>query len=153
MRRWTEGSRSIRCVDVNVLVNAHRPEAPDHLEHLQWLDSARSGPEPLGLADPVASGFLRIVTHPRVFNEPTPLEVALEFVEMLRASPATVRVTPGRRHWGIFTELCRQLGAKGNQVPDAFLAAIAIEQGAGWISSDRVFAGFPGLRWSHPLGG
>jgi toxin-antitoxin system PIN domain toxin len=143
----------MRCVDVNVLVYAHRPESPDHLAHRSWLDAARQGSEPVGLPAIVASGFLRVVTHPRIFREPTPLAVALEFLEALRSSPAVVPVLPGPRHWQIFTDLCRQLGATGNTVPDAFLAAIAIEQGATWISADRGFAGYPGLRWRHPLAG
>jgi toxin-antitoxin system PIN domain toxin len=141
----------MRCVDVNVLVYAHRPEAPHHPDHRAWLEEARFGIEPLGLPPIVASGFLRVVTHPRIFKVPTPLATALEFIEILRASPATVPVLPGERHWQIFTDLCTRLDAKGNKVPDAFLAAIAIEQGATWISADRAFAGFPGLRWEHPL--
>lgn len=141
----------MRCVDVNVLVFAHRPESPDHEAHRLWLDAARAAPEPLGLSDFVASGFLRVVTHPRVFREPTPLGVALEFVDALRASPATTAVAPGDRHWGIFTDLCRRVGAKGNVVPDAYLAALAVEQGSVWVSADRGFARFPGLRWAHPL--
>jgi toxin-antitoxin system PIN domain toxin len=111
------------------------------------------GSEPLGLAPVVASGFLRVVTHPRVFKEPTPLSAALDFIDVLRASPATVSVSPGEQHWQIFADLCKILGATGNRIPDAFLAAIAIEQGATWISADRAFAGFPGLRWVHPLDG
>src|SRR5271165_1176317 len=70
---------------------------------------------------------------------------------VVRDSSATVSVVPGDRHWQIFIELCRQVGARGNLVPDAFLAAMAIEQGATWVSADRGFAGFPRLRWSHPL--
>lgn len=141
------------CVDVNVLVYAHRPESPDHETVRAWLDGARRGAEPLGLAPIVLSGFLRIVTHPRIFREPTPLEVALQFVEALRGSPASMTLVPGDRHWRIFTELCRQLGATGNRVPDAFLAALAIEHGATWVSADRAFAGVPGLTWRHPTDG
>jgi toxin-antitoxin system PIN domain toxin len=89
--------------------------------------------------------------HPRIFREPTPLETAIEFVEELRRSPAVVGVLPGARHWQIFTDLCRRIDASGNAVPDAFLAAIAIEQGATWVSADRSFAGYPDLRWLHPL--
>ncbi|HEY4376639.1 MAG TPA: TA system VapC family ribonuclease toxin, partial [Acidimicrobiales bacterium] len=96
-------------------------------------------------------GFLRIVTHPRIFREPTPLPVALDFIEVLLDSPAAVLVDAGERHWPIFTDLCRRLGATGNAVPDAFLAATAIEQSATWMSADRGFAGYPGLRWQHPL--
>ena len=68
------------CVDVNVLVYAHRPEARDHEHVRQWLERARQGPEPLGLPEIVSSSFLRIVTHPRIFNEPTPTGVALDFI-------------------------------------------------------------------------
>jgi hypothetical protein len=143
----------MRCVDVNVLVYAHRPESPSHAGHREWLDQARRGVEPLGLSSVVASGFLRVVTHPRIFKEPTPLDIALDFLEVLHASPAVVPVMPGDRHWQIFTDLCRRLDARGNLVPDAFLAAIAIEQGATWVSTDRGFAGFPGLHWLHPLDG
>ena len=139
------------CVDVNVLVYAHRPESPRHDGYRSWLEEARRGVEPLGIPGMVQSGFVRVVTHPRVFKEPTPLDTALEFVEAVRGSPATVPIAPGERHWGIFTDLCRQLDARGNRVPDAFLAAMAIEQGATFVSADRGFAGFPGLRWIDPL--
>jgi toxin-antitoxin system PIN domain toxin len=141
----------MRCVDVNVLVYAHRPESPRHEEHRAWLDHARRGIEPLGVSAIVASGFLRVVTHPRIFREPTPLDGALAFLDVLEASPATTDVAPGARHWEVFTDLCRRVGAIGNLIPDAFLAALAIELGATWISADRGFARFPGLRWQHPL--
>jgi toxin-antitoxin system PIN domain toxin len=141
----------VRCVDVNVLINAHREEAAHHERYRDWLDDARRGSEPLGLAPIVLSGFLRVVTHPRVFKEPTPLGSALAFVEGLRASPASMIVVPGPRHWAVFTDLCERVHAVGNDVPDAFLAALTIEHGATWISADRGFARFPGLRWQHPL--
>ena len=141
----------MRCVDVNVLVFAHRPESPNHVEYLRWLDDARRGSEPLGLIDTVLGGFVRVVTHPRIFREPTTLELALEFVDAVRSSPAATRTAPGDRHWDTFVSLCRLVGATGNVVPDAYLAALAIEQGATWLSADRGFARFPGLRWEHPL--
>jgi hypothetical protein len=56
-----------------------------------------------------------------------------------------------QRHWDIFTGLCRSAGVKGNRVPDAYLAALAIESGSEWITTDRDFSRFPGLRWRHPL--
>ncbi len=143
----------MRCVDVNVLLYAHRCEAPDHAAYRRWLDDARAAHEPLGLAEIVLSGFLRVATHPRVFREPTPLAVALEFVEGLRNSPAAASVRPGERHWQIFVDLCRRVGAAGNVVPDAFLAALSMEHGARWITADRSFGRFPGLRWEHPLDG
>jgi len=141
----------VRCVDVNILVNAHRQEASHHERYRDWLDDARHADEPLGLIPVVSSGFLRIVTHPRIFKEPTPLAQALAFIETLRESPSTIPVIPGERHWDLFTGLCARVGATGNIVPDAFLAALAIEQSATWITADRGFARFPGLRWQHPL--
>jgi len=62
-----------------------------------------------------------------------------------------VVLIPGPRHWEIFARLCRKIGARGNRVPDAFLAALAIESGSEWMTADRGFARFPGLRWRHPL--
>lgn len=143
----------MRAVDVNVLVYALRDDTDRHDEYRRWVDDARRGPEPLGLADAVASGFVRVVTHPKVFRTPTPPSVALDFVESLRTSPAVVPITPAARHWVIFRDLCRSTEARGNAVPDAFLAAVAIENGATWCSADRGFARYPTLRWEHPLDG
>lgn len=80
-----------------------------------------------------------------------PLDAALRFVEGLRAQPNAVVVTPGHRHWEIFSRLCREVEAKGNLVADAYLAALAIESGSELITTDRHFARFRGLRWRHPL--
>jgi toxin-antitoxin system PIN domain toxin len=136
--------------DVNVLVHAHREDADRHAPMRAWLEKALSGPGPVGVADLVLSGFVRVVTHPRVFRAPTPLARALDFAESVRSSPASVRVEPGEGHWEIFRDLCRSANAKGNLVPDAYLAALAIECGGEWITTDRDFARFPGLRWRIP---
>lgn len=141
----------MRCVDVNVLVYAHRPESADHHRYRAWLDHTRRSDEPLGMSPVVLSGFLRIVTHARIFREPTPLERALEFVDVLREAPNALALDPGPRHWDIFVRLCRSAEARGNVVPDAYLAAMAVERGATWYSADRGFARFPELRWRHPL--
>jgi toxin-antitoxin system PIN domain toxin len=141
----------MRCVDVNLLVYAHRPESPDHERYRAWLERVRRDDEPLALSGLVLSGFVRVVSHHRVFREPTPRDTAIAFVDALRASPNAVPVSPGERHWGIFLELCREIDARGNDVADAYLAAIAVEHGATWYSADRGFARFRSLRWSHPL--
>ena len=141
----------MRCVDVTVLVYAHRSESPNHRAHRAWFEDALNDSEPLAVPPIVASGFLRIVTHPKIFRDPTPLESALSFVDTMRGAPAFRSIAPGERHWSIFTDLCHRLGATGNRIPDAFLAALAIEHNATWISADRGFAGYPGLRWQHPL--
>jgi uncharacterized protein len=138
-------------VDVNVLVYAHRSDVDRHDEWRAWLEDAIGGPEPVGLIDQVLTGFVRIVTHPRVFVEPTPLAAALDFVDRLRVAPATMRTVGGERSVGIFDQLCRTTDARGNHVPDAYLAAVAIDAGATWLSADRGFARYPQLRWRHPL--
>ena len=137
--------------DVNLLVYAHRPDVAMHTEYRGWLEEARSGDEPLALVDQVLAGFIRVVTHPRVFRDPTPSPAALAFAAALRSSPATIAVQPGERTWPIFHELVTRTGAKGNAIPDAYLAAIAIDLGATFYTADRGFARFEGLRWQHPL--
>jgi toxin-antitoxin system PIN domain toxin len=104
-----------------------------------------------GMSDLVLSAFLRIITNPRAFDPPMPMERALAAAQELRSRPNCVVVSPGQRHWEIFARLCRETGIKGNLVPDAYLAALAIENGCEWITTDRDYARFPGLRWRHPL--
>lgn len=137
-------------VDVNVLVHAFREDAPRHRPLRSWLEELIASDSAFAVADLVLSGFLRVVTHPRVFAPPTPLERALEFVEALRGQPNCMVVRPGERHWSIFTRLCREGDARGNLIPDAYLAALAIETGAELITTDRDFARFPELRWRPP---
>lgn len=139
--------------DVNVLVYAHRQDSPDHARYLAWLEQLINGDEAYGIADLVLSGFLRVVTHPSVFSPPSPMADALAFADAVRHRANCVSILPGPRHWGLFTSLCRRVGVKGNLVPDAYLAALAIESGSEWITTDRGFARFPGLRWQHPLDG
>lgn len=139
-------------LDVNVLVYAHRRDAADHARYREWLEGVVNADASYGLADLVLRGFVRVVTHARVFRAPSPLDTALTFVAEIRERPNAVRVAPGERHWEIFTRLCREAGARGNLVADAYLAALAIESGSEWITTDRDYARFPGLRWRHPLG-
>jgi toxin-antitoxin system PIN domain toxin len=104
-----------------------------------------------GISELVLSSVVRIVTHPRIFNPPSSLADALGFVNEIRAQPNCVIVTPGVLQWDIFCGLCREAGAKGNLIPDAYLAALAIDSGSEWITTDRDFSRFPGLRWRDPL--
>ena len=103
------------------------------------------------MADVILSGFIRVVTHPKIFDPPAPLEAALEFSAFLRQQPNAVVVSPGDRHWAIFVDLCIRSKAHGGLVTDAFLAALAIESGCEWITTDRDFRRFPDLRWRHPF--
>jgi len=103
------------------------------------------------MSELVLSGVLRVITNPRAFKKPTPLNTALHFIKQIRELPNCVIVQPGQRHWGIFVDLCKQVKARGNVVPDAYFAALAIESGSEWITADRGFSKFPGLRWRHPF--
>jgi toxin-antitoxin system PIN domain toxin len=138
-------------LDVNVLIYAHRAEMPEHEAYGRWLTEVATGVEPFGLSEMALSGLVRIVTNPRVFKTPTPVKTAFEFVDRLRERPIAVIVSPGGRHWEIFRRLCEQAGAQGKLVADAYHAALAIEHGCEWITTDADFARFPDLRWRHPL--
>ncbi|MQA86520.1 MAG: PIN domain-containing protein [Streptosporangiales bacterium] len=137
--------------DVNVFIHAHKEGTERHAEFLRWLTDALEGDEAFGVSDQVLSSVVRVVTNRRAFDPPSSLDEALEFVESVRTHPNAVGVAPGQRHWEIFARLCRQSGAKGNLMPDAYLAALAIESGCEWITTDRDYARFLGLRWRHPL--
>jgi len=137
--------------DVNVLVYAHREDAPGHLAYRDWLEELINSDQAYGYSDLVLSGFLRIVTHPRLFNPPSDLASGFAFVQILRIQPNAVPISPGPRHWDIFQNLCQSAGVKGNLISDAYLAALAIESGSEWITTDRDYSRFPGLRWRHPL--
>ncbi len=86
-----------------------------------------------------------------MLDPPVPLPDALAFVDALREQPNSVILAPGARHWQIFRDLCVRADTKGNLVPDAYHAALAIESGSEWISTDRDYSRFAGLRWRHPL--
>jgi hypothetical protein len=137
--------------DVSVFVHAFMGDSPDHRTYRAWLEGVVGADAPFGLSELVLSGFVRVVTHPRVFAVPASVAAALEFTDALRAQPNAVIVSPGPRHWEIFARLCTGGGARGNLVADAYLAALAIEAGCEWVSADRDFSRFPGLRWRHPL--
>ena len=134
--------------DVNILVYAHREDSQLHKKSLAWLQSLINSDEAFAMSELVFSGFLRIVTHPKIFNPPSSLDDALTFIKQIRQQTNCIIVYPQERHWDIFTKLCMQADAKGNLVPDAYHAALAIESGSEWISTDRDFSRFNGLRWS-----
>lgn len=124
---------------------------PGHAGFSEWLASVVNGDAVYGMSDLVLSSFIRVVTNPRVFNEPTLFDEALAATQALRTRPNCVLLSPGPAHWDIFVKLCQDAGAKGDLVADAYLAALAIESGSEWVTTDRDFSRFPGLRWRHPL--
>jgi uncharacterized protein len=136
--------------DVNILVTAHREDAPRHAATRAWLERELSGPATFMMSEAVLSGFLRIVTHPKIFKAPTTLGLARSFIEQIRTNPLCIPVNPGRRHFDLFLSLCHAVDARGNLITDAYLAALAIENGCHLFTFDHDFARFPGLEWSTP---
>lgn len=139
--------------DVNILLYAHRPESPDGQLIADWFTSQTADGRPFGMAESVLSSFVRIATNRRVYQSPTPIVEALDVCDALLATTACVVIRPGPMHWEIFDRLCRVTAASGALVPDAYLAALAIESGCEWVTADGDFARFPGLTWRHPLRG
>lgn len=136
--------------DVNILVQAFRSDASDHILCRKWLDSIVNGDERYGMAPQVLSSVIRVVTHPKVFAVPSSLDEAFKFCNILLTQPHCIMILPGERHWEIFIRLCFEANVRGNLVPDAWFAALAIESGCEWITLDRDYARFSGLRWRVP---
>lgn len=141
----------MKCVDVNVLVYAHRADLPEHQDYRSLMEQLGNGDEPLGIPDVVLSGFVRVLTNRKIFHEPTTHQAAWAAVDRLLDAPAAVRLTAGERHWALFRRLADDIDARGNDIADAYLAAFAVENNATWLSADRGFARFRRVRWSHPL--
>lgn len=142
----------MRLLDANVLINAHRQEAERHKDYQVYVESLVNGDETYAVSDVVISAFVRVVINQRVWRPSTPLDEALRFGASVRNQPHAVVISPGDRFWGIFTRICRQADVTSKLVTDAYLAALALEHGCEFITADRDFARFPGLRWRHPLG-
>lgn len=138
-------------MDVNVLVYAHREDAANHSAYRQWLESVINGHAPFGYSELVLSGFLRVVTHPKVFEMPSTLSSAIRFTEQIRNLNNAVCLAPGSMHWTIFMECLEQINATGNDIPDAYHAALAMEWNCEWVTADKGFKRFKGLKVRHPL--
>lgn len=138
------------CADVNVLVDAFRTDAPGHERARAWLEDARQGTEPLVLLPEVAASFVRIVSSRRMWRLPSSATDALSFVSALRSSPAVRWQHAGPRQWEIADGLIRELGLTGDDVPDAYLAAAALDVGATFVTSDRGFSRFRDLKAVAP---
>ena len=136
--------------DVNVLVNAFRSDATDHALCRDWLSGIVNGDSRYGMSPQVLSGVIRVTTHPRIFARPSALLEALNFCEVLMTQTNCVLVTPGSHHWSIFSRMCKEADARGNLVPDAWFAALAVEAGCEWVTMDRDYARFAGLKWRLP---
>jgi len=137
--------------DVNVLIYAFRPDSERHADYKQWLEDAIDQPAAFGISPQVLASFMRICTHARIFAEPDSLDGAFAFCRALLEHPNATVLVPGEKHWSLFEQLCRKAKATGNLLQDAWFAALAIETGCEWITTDRDYARFDGLNWRPPF--
>jgi uncharacterized protein len=136
--------------DVNVLIYAFRKDSAHHIFCKPWLDAVVGGDARFGVSPLVLSAVARIVTNPRAFVPPSPIEEVFAFCDNLLSQPHCEIVEPGDRHWAIFRRICLEAQIQGPKVTDAWFAALAIEQACVWITYDRDYARFPGLEWREP---
>jgi uncharacterized protein len=136
--------------DVNVLIYAFRGDLPQHALCRRWIAAVVSSDARFGLSPLVLGAVVRITTNPRAFRTPSAIEEAFGFCEDLLGQPHCQIVEPGTRHWDIFRRLCIETDIRGPRVSDAWFAALAIEWGCDWVTLDRDYARFPGLRWQLP---
>lgn len=139
-------------LDVNVCLFALRPDISEEAEGVRgWVQEALVGHEQVGLSELVLSAMVRLATNGRIFSEPTSPRDAVAFADAMLGAPAASAVRPGARHWTIFGDLTREHRLRANDVPDAYLAALAMEAGATFVTLDRGFARFEKLKRLHPL--
>lgn len=136
--------------DVNILVSAEFDDLAHHRIATTWLRDACDGHELVGIPGLVLSAFVRISTNQRVFNTALTPELAFRRVREVLATPAAAVLYEGPRHWELFERIALELGIAGPHVSDAYLAAFAIENDATFVTFDRGFQRFPGLRVVQP---
>ncbi len=137
--------------DLNLLIYAVDQGSSSHLIALRWWNGLLSGSQTVALSWTVLLGFLRLTTNPRIMRAPLAAEEAFDYIDRWLAHPLTTMIDPTPRHASLLRDLLGEVGTAGNLVPDAHLAALAIEHGAELCSADRDFGRFPGLRWVNPL--
>lgn len=137
--------------DINVLVPVFRAESPQHAATESWLRSVLENEQSVALADVVVSGFLRIVTNRRIYQDPATMADAIEFIDGLYRQKVVVPVSTGPGNWALLRRALTQAQATDNLVSDAHIVALAIEHGCKIATFDRDFARFPGLDFFDPL--
>lgn len=137
-------------IDVNVLLFAASPAAPEHRAARDAIERARSSLTGLAVQSTVAASFVRIATDPRAARAPLTAPQATSFLDAVLDAPRARITHPGPRHWSLFRQLCDTFHPRRGDVTDCWLAAAAMEADDVWVSFDRGFARFPGLRWAEP---
>lgn len=140
-------------VDANLLLYAATPASPQNERARDWLDDQLNGTAAVGLPWQSLLAFLRIITNPRITTRVVTAEEAWrQVVQWIDNEPVWIPGPTGR-HREVLGALLALPGVRGDLVPDAHLAALAIEHGLTLCTADRDFTHFPGLRWINPLAG
>ena len=134
------------------LIYAHREDGPEHEAYASWLRALVEGPEPYALSSHTLAGFLRIVTNRRIFDPPTPMDLALGFCVRLMERPRAVLLQPGPDHWRLLQATIEASGISGALVSDAYLAALALEHGAELVTTDADFSSLSEAALETPVG-
>ncbi len=137
--------------DVNLLIYAIDGDSAHPPAARIWLKNVLSGTETVGFPWRSLLGFLRITTNARILAAPIPSGTALDIVDGWLSQPISTVVHPTHRHAAVLRDLVVLAGLAGDLIPDAHLAALAIEHGATLHSADSDFARFPALKWHNPL--
>lgn len=138
-------------VDANLLVYAHVQSLPQHQLARPWLDDQLNGTASVGLPWPSLLAFVRLVANPRIFERPESVADAWHQVKQWFSCPTVWVPQPTERHAEIIGPLLQESATRANLVPDAHLAALAIEHGLTLCSTDQDFSRFVGLKWVNPL--
>ncbi len=139
-------------VDSNLLVYAHREDSPWHSAAYVCLVKLAEGRAPWAIPWPCLHEFLAIVTHPRIYDPPTPLEEAIAQVEAWLESPSLVLLTELEGYWSMVCSLLRAGRVSGPRVHDARVAALCLQHGVRELwTIDRDFSRFPRLKFRNPL--
>lgn len=137
--------------DVNILIHAHDETSKHHGAARQWWEDQLNGTQMIGLSWVVVLGFIRLLTNPRIYQNPYSPQEILAVVGTWLEQPHVKIVHPSEHHFALLAKLIETIGAAGNLTTDAHLAALAIERGLILQTTDADFTRFPGLKWKNPL--
>ena len=137
--------------DTNLLIYAHNAKDPQYALAKDWWEGSLNRSIPIGLPWIVMGGFIRLMTHPRILENPMPIAKATGCVRSWLDRPSVIILEPGKKFPLIYFNFLENLGTGGNLTTDAHIAALAVEKQAEVHSCDTDFSRFPGLSWQNPI--
>ncbi|MBF0493296.1 MAG: PIN domain-containing protein [Deltaproteobacteria bacterium] len=133
--------------DVNIFINLYLTHNSEHKKIKSWFEEFLLSGENFAYSELVLSSFLRIISNPKMTKFAVPIDSALKFTDKIMQITHAISIRPGVKHWNIFSNYCSSLKLKANLIPDAYLAALAVEHECTWVSQDEDFKIFPNLDW------